>query len=289
MLTRRQLRQFVAIVEAGGFTAAAQRLNLSQPTLSAAIAQLEREIGMPVFLRERRHLRLTTAGNELLSRARAIEREFRQAEAGLRSPTPADLPPLRLGVLPSLPAVLVARITAAFTRPQRSTILTEGNDAKLRRDLGNGGIDFAITLLRDDERNGAVLDERYGLMVGQTHPLAGRTRVEAQELANETMIARRSCEILAETSQFFTQRGVRPRFVLRSTNDERCMAMVVAGLGLTTAPLCYANSGIRALAIEGYGFRRHVGVLPPAGETVPSELADAFAQIVSSQRSLTQT
>jgi DNA-binding transcriptional LysR family regulator len=67
-------------------------------------------------------------------------------------------------------------------------------------------------------------------------PPGGRATLDPAELASDTMIARRSCELLAETSRFFTQRGVRPRFLLRSANDDRCMAMVRAGMGVTTAP-----------------------------------------------------
>lgn len=61
MLSRRHLRQFLALVDTGSFTAAANQLHVAQPTLSAGIAELERELGAAVILRERRALRLTEA------------------------------------------------------------------------------------------------------------------------------------------------------------------------------------------------------------------------------------
>jgi DNA-binding transcriptional LysR family regulator len=92
MMKRTHLRQFLAVVETGGFTAAARRVNVTQPTL-VGIAELERLVGAPLFVRDRRNVRLTEAGNRLLAHARAIEREFRLAEASLRSE--ADLAPPR--------------------------------------------------------------------------------------------------------------------------------------------------------------------------------------------------
>src|SRR3546814_2802914 len=75
------------------------------------------------------------------------------------------------------------------------------------------------------------------MLIAADHPLAGRGQVTPEELAAETMIARRSCEFLDATSRFFTQHRVRPRFALRSDSDDRCIRMVAAGIGITTAPL----------------------------------------------------
>ena len=74
------------------------------------------------------------------------------------------------------------------------------------------------------------------------------------------MIARRSCEVLAETSRFFTERGVRPRFALRSPNDERALAMVRAGLGVTVAPRSLGRRGIAMAALEEFDLVRTVGI-----------------------------
>src|SRR3546814_13572376 len=82
------------------------------------------------------------------------------------------------------------------------------------------------------------------MFIAADHPLAGRIEVGPEELAAETMIARRSCEFLDATSRFFTRHGVRPRFALRSESAERCLRMVAAGIGITTAPVPLAIDGI---------------------------------------------
>lgn len=264
MLSRRHLRQFLALVDTGSFTAAANRLHVSQPTLSAGIAELERTLGAPVILRERRALRLTEAGNRLLVHARAIEREFGLAERGvLEGARPA--PPLRLGVIASLATRMTAGIAARF-EPGRLT-MTEGADADLRRRLAEHRLDAALTLLHGAEAGAEVLlEEGYAMVLPAAHHFAGRDLLLPEELAGETMIARRSCEILSETSRFFTARGVRPHFALRSANEDRCLALVAAGAGVTTAPVSLAGPGTVAVPLQGYDYRRRIGLIVAGGQ-----------------------
>ena len=99
------------------------------------------------------------------------------------------------------------------------------------------------------------------MFVGTGHPLAGQDVVSPEELAPETMIARRSCEFLDATSRFFTRHRVRPRFALRSDSDDRCLRMVAAGVGITTAPVSLAIDGVVAIKVSGYDFRRELGLL----------------------------
>lgn len=262
MMKRAHLRQFLAVVETGNFTRAAERLAISQPTLSAAIAELERLAGARLFLRERRQVRLTDAGARLVNHARAIEREFRAAEASFAD-APAPLSPLRLGVLPSVATSMLSATVRLWTGAQ-PLALSEGTDAELRRKLGEGQIDAAITLLRTEDADRPslpLLDEGYRLLMAADHPLATAAVLDARDVAAETMIARRSCEVLGETSRWFTQRGVRPPFFLRSSNDDRCLEMVRARMGVTTAPQSLVREGVVAVALVDYDFRRTLGMI----------------------------
>lgn len=264
MIKRTHLRQFLAVVDTGGFTRGADRVGVTQPSLSAGIAELERLVGAKLFLRDRRRIRLTEAGNRFLSHARAAEREFRLAEASAQGSVPLKVP-IQLGILSSLSTIMIAHIAAIYDGEDQ-LVLIEGNDANLRKRLAEGRLDAALTLLRPEERERAALaqyEEGYSVMLTDQHPLAKRDMLEVADVAGETMIARRSCEILAETSQFFTQRGVRPPFFMRSTNDDRCLEMVRIGCGVTTAPQSLVREGINAIPLAGYDFRRTVGLLRP--------------------------
>lgn len=269
MLNRRHLRQFLALVDAGSFTAAANQLHVSQPTLSAGIAELERALGAAVILRERRALRLTEAGNRLLIHARAIEREFGLAERGVLA-APAPAPQLRLGVIASLATRMVAAIAARFaagTDGRARLMLTEAADAELRRRLAEHRLDAVLTTLRGAEAGAQVLlEEGYAMILPAAHRLAGREMLQPEELAGETMIARRSCEILSETSRFFTARGVRPHFAFRGQNDDRCLALVAAGAGVTTAPISLGGVATVAVPLAGYDYRRRIGLIVAGGQ-----------------------
>jgi DNA-binding transcriptional LysR family regulator len=272
MLSRRLVRQFIALVDTGSFTAAASRLHVSQPTLSAGIAELERSLGTPLILRERRALRLTEAGNRLLVHARAIEREFGLAERGvLQAPPPA--PPLRLGVLASLATRTTAAIAAHYAgdgakdgKGKALLTLTDAPDADLRRRLAEHRLDAIVTALRSADEGEVLREEGYAMILPAAHRLAGREMLQPEELAGETMIARRSCEILAETSRFFTARGVRPHFALRSANEDRCLALVAAGAGVTTGPVSLAGPGMVAVPLQGYDYRRRIGLIMAQGQ-----------------------
>ncbi|WP_292965902.1 LysR family transcriptional regulator [Novosphingobium sp. UBA1939] len=284
MIKRNHIRQFLALADAGSFVAAAARLHVTQPTLSTGIAELERLVGAQLFLRDRRHIRLTEVGGAFLPIARDLERGFRAADNFGRSAAVA-WPSLRLGVIRSIASHQLHTIVEALGR-EHGIEMIEGTDYELRTALASGRIHLALTLLRDSESGGEsglavhpLWEEPYTMLVAQSHPLAGRASVAPEELAGEIMIARRSCEILEETSRFFTGAGVRPRFALRSPSDERCLAMVAAGLGITTAPASLAVAGTVPLAVEGYDFRRRIGFLhdPSWGEAA----RDALAQVAS--------
>lgn len=262
MIKRNHVRHFLALIDAGNFTHAAARLGVAQPTLSASIAELERMAGARLLVRERKQIRLTQAGNSLAAHARAIEREFRAAEANFGD-GPTKSTPLKIGVLSSIATNYLTEIVRHM-RDGNEIALVEGNDAELRRRLGIGQVDVILTTLRSEDADRpslAIFKEGYRLMVSADHALAKATALDAREVASETMIARRSCEILSETSRWFTQRGVRPPFFLRSTNDDRCLEIVKAGMGVTTGPESLARHGVAAIPLIEYDFRRTIGLL----------------------------
>lgn len=261
MIKRSHIRQFLAVVETGSFTQAAARIRVTQPTLSAGIAELERQVGTRLFVRNRRRIRMTEAGGKFLPIARELERNFLAAD-NFGEARAGNWPDIRLGVLNTIAAPLLERIVAHFAA-RFSLELVEGNESELDGALANGRIDAALTLLHgaDDPASAfPLLTEPYAMLVRAGHPLLARGTVRPDELASETMIARRNCELLDETSRFFTRHRVRPRFALRSSDDTRCIAMVAAGIAITTAPLSFARDGVTPLPIEGYDYSRTLGL-----------------------------
>lgn len=258
MIDRYLLRYFLAVIDSGTFTAAAAQVNVSQPTLSAGIAKLEREAGARLFRRNSQRVELTEAGARFAVHARRIEREFNLAQASIGDLTAAGT--LRLGVLNTIATAELAAFAtlAAHAAPELTVELVEGNAAALSQHLSRGRIDLALTATHGEP--GAEMEslrtEPYVLALPASHPLAGETAIPGEALAGETMIVRRNCEALSETSRYFTRRGIRPFFALRTTNDDRAMAMVAAGLGVTVVPASHQHQGVTSPALLGFGLTR---------------------------------
>ncbi|AHE53046.1 LysR family transcriptional regulator [Sphingomonas sanxanigenens] len=286
MLDRYLLRYFLGVVDQGNFSRAAAACNVSQPTLSVGIAKLERTLGQPLFVRSNQRVELTEAGTRFLVHARRIEREFNVVMQSMGAS--ADLPTLRLGVLASIPGeTIAAGIAAARPAEAYRFELLFGTERELAGHLAKGRIDLALTLVdrgagRFAERR--VTTEGYALALAADHPLADTPEIAAEALANETMIVRRHCEALSETSRFFTERGVRPHFALRSTNDDRVLQFVAAGLGLTVMPACYRHPGIRRPRLAGFAATRTLGWV--AGDAMEHLLATPIALMTSIERGL---
>ncbi|WP_423602365.1 LysR family transcriptional regulator [Sphingomonas sp. MS122] len=256
MIDRYLLRYFLAVIDSGTFTAAAAQVNVSQPTLSAGIAKLEREAGAKLFRRNSQRVELTEAGARFAVHARRIEREFNLAQASVGEIAAAGT--LRLGVLTTLATADLAAFAAraARTAPRLAIELVEGNAAALSQHLARGRIDLALTATHGEPETEALRSEAYVLALPAAHPLAGEAAVPGEALAGETMIVRRNCEALSETSRYFTRRGIRPFFALRTTNDDRALAMVAAGLGVTVVPASQRHEGVASPALLGFGLKR---------------------------------
>lgn len=262
MISRTHLRHFLAVVETGNFSRAAMRINVAQPTLSAGIAELEKKLGARLFERSNRRVQLTEAGNRLLDHARTIEREFLRAEKSVTG-IAAPLRPIRLAVLATIATSMLEAIVAAYDGAEPIEII-EGIERETIAAIADGHADLALTLIRPEQKrftSMTLFEEGYRLALPAKHPLGGRAVIAPGEVAGATMIARRSCERLAETSRFFTEHGVRPPFSLRSANDDRAMAMVRAGLGITVAPQSHGGLGIVMPRLEGFDLSRAIGLV----------------------------
>lgn len=264
MIDRYQLRYFLAVIDQGNFSRAAQQCNVAQPTLSVGIAKLERDLGTALFVRSSQRVQLTQAGSQFLAHARRIENEFNLAAQAVTGATQPSV--LRIGLLRSIPGALMADAMIAMRATDRTALveIVEGTERELLAHIARGRVDCALTLVgRGDDRflEEKLCEEGYALAVPTGHPLAASASLNAEALANEVMIVRRHCEALSETSRHFTERGVRPHFALRSTNDERVLQMVAAGLGITIMPESYRHSGVARPGLTGFRPRRTIGLI----------------------------
>lgn len=288
MVERYLLRYFLAVVDQGNFSRAAAACRVSQPTLSAGIAKLETAVETQLFIRSNQRVQLTESGTRFLIHARRIERAFNEALQAVGGSSPRTV--LRLGVLASIPGALVSSAFAASECEPDRIELVFGTERELLGQLGRGRIEVSLGLVEGGgERflEEPLMSEGYSVVMPEAHPLAGKRQVAAEELSAETMIVRRHCEALSETSRHFLERGVRPHFALRSTNDERVMQMVCAGLGVTVMPDSYRAPGMASVKMAGFTLRRMLGFqFAHEAEHLraePHPLLDALRQVLGDQ------
>ena len=130
--------------------------------------------------------------------------------------------------------------------------------------LARGRIDMALTILRDNQTRfeaQPILTEGYALALSRRHRLADRASIAPEELIGETMLVRRQCEALPETSRFFTARGIRPFFAARTADESRAIAYVRCGMGITVMPECFTDPGIARPWLDGFTLTRRIGLL----------------------------
>jgi DNA-binding transcriptional LysR family regulator len=267
MIDQYLLRYFLAVAETGNFSRAARSVAVTQPTLSAGIAKLERELGARLFDRDRQRVALTPAGSRFLVRARRIAAEYEHALVELAEPAEPSL--LRVGVLNTIPTHLIGRALAEHRERSGETLeLLDGSERDLVERLERGRIDVALTVLRPHHARyqpEVLSRERYMMVLPPGHPLAGEREVLAEQLAQDRMALRRHCEALPEINRFFTQRGVRPRFVLKTTSDERVLSVIRSGAGVGMMPEGFADGSVRFVAVRDFELTREVGLLHAGG------------------------
>ena len=268
MIDRYMLRYFLAVAENGNFSRAARAVSVTQPTLSAGIAKLEQQLGVRLFDRDRRRVALTPAGSRFLARARRIAAEYDLALQELgHLPEPRVL---RVGVLATIPTAMIETLLARHRATGAEEVLEmlEGTERDLAERLDRGRLDLALTAVRPHHARyhpQVLARERYLMVLPRDHPLAGNASVEAEQLASDPMVVRRHCEALPEISRFFAARGVRPRFVLKTTSDERVLAVVRAGLGVGMMPESFAESAVRMVPVRDCDLSREIGLLHAPG------------------------
>ena len=245
----RQLVYFEAVARHGGFTRAAVALRIAQPAVSARVAQLEHELGVTLFERTTRRVRLTQAGELMLARVRRITGELDAARAELDQLASVPRGRVRLGAIQSLHPFNLAGALAAFHRryPDVQLTLRSGPLHQLLTDLDRDVIDLAIGPLRSDlpERFNVahLFTEELVLLTAPGHRLAARGPLHLRELTDEPFVClpedsglRR---ILTDAAD---EAGFSPDVPFESTNLSRIRELVSNGLGVALLARSVAES-----------------------------------------------
>jgi DNA-binding transcriptional LysR family regulator len=193
MLELRHLRYFVAVAEELNFSRAAARLHMAQPPLSAAIRQLEQELGTELLVRTTREVRLTEAGTTFLGGARRTLAELERARTEAQRAAAGEIGQLRVGFSWSARFETLPAIGRSFrlSHPDVSLLTEEMWNARMLPALRSGAIDLAVSLCPEIANECTYLpirSEPLVALLAQRHPLASQQEIELRALADEEFL-----------------------------------------------------------------------------------------------------
>lgn len=266
----RQLRYVVAAADSGNVTEAAKRLNVSQPSISSAIAGLEAFVGVPLFIRHHaRGVSLTPAGGRVVNEARLLLKhaaEFAQNALELSNVLKGEIV---VGCFLTLAVRFMPALLARFAQlhPGIAVELHEGDQEELIAMVLSGRAELALAYhfaVHEDLTAIPLVDLPPYAIVSADHPLANRETVSLRELADQPYML---LDLPYSRDYFlglFRTTGAEPRIVFRSRSMELIRGLVANGHGFT---IQNAISGTN-LAYDG----KRVAALRLAEDLLPTRV-----------------
>jgi len=238
----RQLEYAVALAETLNFRKAAERCHVSQPSLSAQLAQLEEAIGMQLFERDRRHVLVTPAGAEVIARARVLLRCADDVEIAARRAADPFTGTMRVGIIPTVSPYLLPRIAPVLRRqyPRLHLQWTEERTATLAGQLESGTLD-AMLLAREahlgDVDCEVIANDRFLLAAAPTHPLVrGSQPLRVSELRRQDVLLLEDGHCFRDQALAICSRAKANELEFRATSLTTLVQMVAASDAVTLLP-----------------------------------------------------
>ncbi len=282
--TIRQLEYFVAVGEAGSIALAGERVNVSSPSISAAIAQLESEFGLQLFVRKHAHgLSLTQGGRQFLVQAKTVLAAAEELN-GLASDITGQVQgPLNIGCLSTIAQLVLPQLRKRFEAkfPKVRIKQSELHQAAIFDQLRNGKTDIALTYdleIPGDISFVPMLNLPPYAILAQSHPLAGRANLTPEDLAEYPMILLDLPFSGDYFLSYFSSAGLKPHIAER-TRDMAVMRSLVAN------DFGYSLANIRTLS-ETSPDGQTLKFVPLAGSIRPLQLGLAFSRAIHMSRTI---
>ena len=264
----RELRYFASVYRERNLTAAARRCFISQPSISAAITNLEAELGTTLFIRHKKGVAPTRSAEQFHSVARRIIDDADAARNLFRTPSARHA--LTLGLMRTLDMprtiALLKPLTSASDVALRLVGIHEAADARI----------ISKSMIDADEHFIPLWTDRYVAALPPSHPLTLKDKLRTSDFAGVAMIDRCHCE----QSEFFN-RAAQPReTVAIAESEDWAMALVAAGVGIAIVPegVARANPDVAVREIE-VEVKRQVGLAYSAVRPASDVLQNFIAKL----------
>ncbi len=257
--TLRQLQYAVAVADVLSFRRAAENCHVSQPSLSAQLAELETALGVRLFERDRRRVLLTAAGTAIVERARRLLLDAADLEAAAKELGDPLRGTLRLGVIPTIAPYLLPFVTPQLRRVFRRLTIewVEEKTEAIVHHLQTGTLDGAVLALEADIGDLAhevIAVDPFVLVAPKNHPLMTKgSAIRVPELVDANVLLLDDGHCFREQAlDICTSAGAR-ELAFRATSLPTLVQMVVQKAGVTLLP---------ALAVDIEARRSKLGVRP---------------------------
>ncbi|MEM9256242.1 MAG: LysR family transcriptional regulator [Pseudomonadota bacterium] len=276
------LKAFVLVAETGSFSEAADKLHLTQPAISKRIAQLEEQLGAPLFDRIGRTVGMTEAGRALLPHARRVQLELQQAEQSVRDLAGEVSGKLRLATshhigLHRLPPVLsdynrsfpAVHIDIDFMDSEQAYELTLRGEAELAVvTLSPTAVPHIVAL--------PIWPDPLDFMAQRHHELSERKQLTLRDLSERPAILPGMNTYTGQiVKRLFDARNLPLEVTIATNYLETIRMMASVGLGWTVLPRSMSDSSLATLPVRGAAVERTLGVVYHEGRTL-SRAASAF-------------
>lgn len=273
----RQLRYFLTIAQEGQITRAAKQLNMEQPPLSRQLKQMEEELGVLLFERSGKQLRLTDAGELLQSRASSLLNQFNETLTEVKEIHAGVRGVLSLGAVVSCISLLPQRIHIFRQQyPEVTFKIQEGDHSLLADQLDKRHIELAVTRLPFESSFGP---EHYVVQPLPSDPfvavipsswagVASHSEISVRELAEYPFLSLKTDQTIGmheRVIQEFKDSELEPHVICECSSVAIIVALVAEGIGATILPESVMSSfsipNIRTLPITSADFQSDVGIV----------------------------
>lgn len=289
----RQLEIIRAIAETGSFTAAGQKLHVSQSAISRQILLLEEELKEPVFLRVGRRIRITAAGESLLQLSHRVFQDLKDTIAGITDSQESLRGQIRLlgGMTVCLYVFPPLLTELKRQHPDVDLKLMTGSSERCLQQLRAGTGDLGFLTLPIDQPDLVtvpVMQEELMLVTTAKHPLSRKRKVLPQDLVRQPFVLfETGSNTRRVIDEFFMTSRIEPQIVMETENVEIIKAMVRNGIGISIIPYLAAAREVASghffcARIEGRALVRETGWVYPKMSRTPrsvQEVIRAFERV----------
>lgn len=241
-MTLLQLQYFKTLAHVLHYTQAAAQLHIAQPSLSYSIKELEKELGVKLFEKDSRHVRLTIYGEQFLPYAERALSMLDEGVGVLQQMAEHAQQVVRLGYFHSISASLIPSVMLGFYGQEGNQNIrfqfVESPSFDLYQQLKKGELDLAFCLHQDEELQSAtIMRQPLYLAVPEYHPLAERRSVRFEDFAQEPVVMLdKPSSLRTQLDQIYLQRGVTPKVVFEVRECNAALQYVALRFGVSVLP-----------------------------------------------------